>query len=72
MFSRFQQQQSAVFSLVEAIPNFDRSSRKSTDKFLSQFFTVLDSEEQRTARIVDACQPWPPSPVDHTTPLEGR
>lgn len=72
LFGTFQRQQAAVMALVESVPNFDRSSRKTTEKFLNRFFSELDSEEERQAHIVDSCQPWPPSAEDHTSPLEGR
>ncbi|NNK38658.1 MAG: hypothetical protein HKP03_09270 [Xanthomonadales bacterium] len=72
LFGHFQQQQHALLSLIDAIPQLDRSSRKTSEKFLARFFTELDSEELRTARIIDACQPWPPPTEDHTTPTEGR
>lgn len=70
LFSEFTAQQNAVLSMADEIPGFDKSSVKSTRRFLEKFFAVLNSEEQSKKKIMDACQAWPPSPTDHTTPIE--
>jgi len=68
LFSEFITQQDAVLSLVDEIPDLDRNSVKSTRKFLQKFFGILNSEDRRQKEIVEACQAWPPSAMDHTTP----
>jgi hypothetical protein len=56
----------------EEVPNLKKSSKKWVDRFLRQFFQILETEDLRKKLIENACQPWPPSPIDHTTPLEDR
>jgi hypothetical protein len=68
LFSEFSAQQDAVLSLVDEIPDLGRNSVKSTRKFLQKFFIILNSDDRRQKEIVEACQGWPPSATDHTTP----
>lgn len=68
LFSEFATQKDAVLYLVDEIPDLDKNTVKSTRKFLQKFFSTLDSEERRQKEIVEACQAWPPSSIDHTTP----
>jgi hypothetical protein len=41
-------------------------------RYLKKFFTILNSAKQAEKKIINACHPWPPSPVDHTTPANKK
>jgi len=58
--------------MVGEIPALDKQSIKSVDRFLDKFFKTLHSNKSREKKIVNRCQPWPPSAIDHTTPDEKR
>ncbi|MCW8871706.1 MAG: hypothetical protein OQK01_03700, partial [Xanthomonadales bacterium] len=60
----------AILELDDRLPGLSRSSRRWIHRYLESFFTVLGSAEQRRAQITTACLAWPPSPVDHTIPLD--
>jgi hypothetical protein len=70
LFNHFQNRQDVLLALVEDIPMLGRSVRNSTQRFLKKFFVILNSIESRESKIVNACQPWPPTGNDHTTPME--
>ena len=53
---------------LELIPGMDRTTRKVGRRYLDNFFDIIESPADRQQDIIGACQPWPPSPVDHTTP----
>ena len=72
LFADFTARREAILALGETIPGLSRSSRKSTEYFLNGFFRTIGSVEERAARVVGGCQPWPPAAADHTTPLDGR
>jgi len=68
LFSDFQRTEKGALELVRDTPGLDRESRKTSRRYLQQFFAILDSPQKSTRDIMDACHPWPPSPEDHTTP----
>ena len=71
LFARFLADKDSVLALPEATPGLSYSSQKKARNYLKKFFKILESEEDREEKIVDACLPWPPSPDDHTTPPES-
>ncbi|MDX1381260.1 MAG: hypothetical protein R3233_09070 [Xanthomonadales bacterium] len=73
LFARFDDRRAELLALADTVPGASRNSLRSTRTFLEGFFDMLDAPDERQARIVDSCQPWPPTGVDHTSPLEpGR
>jgi hypothetical protein len=68
LFAEFNSRQEAILLLDDRLPGLSRKSRRWVHRFLEGFFDILGSPEQRRELITDACQPWPPSPTDHTTP----
>ena len=72
LFAVFLQQEPAMRDMVTQIPELDKKSLKSVNGFLGEFFETIRSEDLRRQDIVDQCRPWPPSPIDHTTPSEMR
>ena len=71
LFADFTARREAILALGETIPGLGRNGRRSTAYFLSGFFKVIDSAEERAERVVGGCQPWPPAAVDHSTPLDN-
>jgi len=61
-----------MLSLVNEIPGLDEQNIKSSRHYLETFFETLQSPGLREEKIASQCQPWPPGPEDHTTPLGGR
>lgn len=72
LFAEFHGQQQAILAMIDTVPGLDKKSIKSTKRFLEKFFSILNSDEEREEHIEQACQPWPPSPIDHTTPFDNR
>ncbi len=72
LFAEFHGQQRAILAMIDDVPGLDKKSIKSTKRFLEKFFRILNSDEEREEHIELACQPWPPSPIDHTTPFDNR
>ncbi|MGD8578749.1 MAG: hypothetical protein PVI46_05435 [Lysobacterales bacterium] len=72
LFAQFLEAEPRILALPDEIPDFDNRSRRWESYFLGQFFDILHSPEERRERIIKACQPWPPSPIDHTTPEDER
>jgi hypothetical protein len=72
LFAAIKSRKQDIMSMREQVPNLKRSSRNWADRFLRQFFEILEADDLRKNQIENACQAWPPSPVDHTTPLEDR
>lgn len=70
LFAEFAGKKDTILALPGEVPGFSRASRKWTRRYLEGFFRVLGSAEMRQKNILGACQPWPPSPIDHTTPLD--
>ena len=68
-FKLFQARQDVILNLGDRLPGFSRASRRLTRNYLESFFDILGSADKRDQEILGACKPWPPSPVDHTTPL---
>lgn len=71
LFAEFQAQRDAALLLVGQIPGLNRASLKSSRVYLEDFFDLIASPADRREDIIEACHPWPPSPVDHTTPPES-
>jgi hypothetical protein len=72
LFASINDKKQDIMGMREEVPNLKKSSKKWVDRFLRQFFQILETEDLRKKLIENACQPWPPSPIDHTTPLEDR
>jgi hypothetical protein len=70
LFAEFNSKRDAILELDDRLPGFSRSSQRWIHRYLESFFDVLDSADQRREQITAACHPWPPPPVDHTTPSE--
>ena len=68
LFGDFESSKDAMLELVREIPGMDRTTRKVGRRYLDKFFDIIESPADRQQDIIGACQPWPPSPVDHTTP----
>jgi hypothetical protein len=67
LFAHFETRRIALVALADQIPGLSANSRRSARNYLESFFHILDSAKARQARILDSCQPWPPSGVDHLT-----
>jgi hypothetical protein len=61
-----------MLSLVSEIPGLTEQSIRVSNRFLERFFNTLRSRELSEKKIVNHCQPWPPSAIDHTTPKDKR
>jgi hypothetical protein len=70
LFGFYLAKRKALLAMAQALPLVNRKSKKSTRKFLDEFFEVLESRELRSEQIVNHCQPWPPGPDDHTSILD--
>ena len=68
LFSEFRREQQAMLALPADTPGLSRDTRKVSRRYLEWFFNILDSPQRSQQDIIGACHPWPPSPVDHTTP----
>ena len=71
LFSDFEDRKDTILGLIGRLPGFSRVSKRMTRQYLEKFFDILESSAVREQEITGACRPWPPSPVDHTTPLDG-
>ena len=65
LVTKFTTLKTAVFDELDQIDGLNRSSRRVTRGFLQRFFETLESDKKRQARLVEHCQPWPPSKDDH-------
>jgi hypothetical protein len=72
LFTTYLEKQATLQTLVADVPDLNKKSRKSVNRYLEKFFDILHSDEERTEHIVQACQTWPPSRIDHLTPNELR
>jgi hypothetical protein len=72
LFFEFRHMQAALLALPGEIPELGKKDQKSTVRYLKKFFTILNSAKQAEKKIINACHPWPPSPVDHTTPANKK
>lgn len=72
LFGAFREREAAVYTLTTEIPGLNEKSSDTTRQFLEEFYAILHSREAREEYIINACKPWPPSSVDHTTPLDNR
>lgn len=72
LFAEFNANREPILELDDRLPGMSRSSQRWVHRFLEGFFDILSSPERRRGLIEEACQPWPPSPIDHMTPLNSR
>jgi hypothetical protein len=72
LFQEFLARQDRLSAISGDIPGLYKRERKLAERYLGRFFKILNSPEKRQEKIIDACHPWPPNPVDHTTPPEKR
>jgi hypothetical protein len=70
LFQEFLSRQGPLESISGEVSGLYKKEKKSADRYLKNFFKILNSPERRTENIIDACRPWPPSPVDHMTPQD--
>jgi hypothetical protein len=70
LLERYSASQAAILSRIDEIPGLNKQSIGSSRRFLEKFFEILQSEKLRNREFADHCQPWPPGPDDHTTPLD--
>ena len=68
LFADFWEHEEAFQELMAETPGFNRSSRKHSRTYIKKFFQVLASPQKSQEDIIEACHPWPPAAVDHTTP----
>ena len=72
LFEAYLEKEPELKNIAEEVPELGKQNRKSVNSYLKKFFATLRSPESRQRKIVDQCQSWPPSPVDHLTPSEMR
>jgi hypothetical protein len=70
LFTDFIAKRGRILELNDRLPGLSRNSRRSAKRYLELFYATLASDDGRSKHITEACHPWPPSPVDHTTPLD--
>lgn len=70
LFQEFLPRQERLLSLGDEIEGLFKRERKSSERYVKKFFTILETPERRNDKIVEACHPWPPSPDDHMSPPE--
>ena len=70
VFTDFNAKRDLILGLGDRLPGLNRGSRRSAKRYLELFFAILASDKVRREHITEACHPWPPSPIDHTTPLD--
>jgi len=71
LFAEFIGQRETILGLDDRLPGLSRASRRWVHRYLEAFFALLESPEHRQQRIIGACQPWPLTPVGHTTPSDS-
>ncbi len=60
MFSRFQEQKSAIYDLYGAQIGLSKSERSRTLRYYDMFYEIIESDEETRRQIVDGCrQPAP-------------
>lgn len=72
LFDEFLARKDALLSLPGEVPGLYKRERIAMQRYLANFFNILNSQKRREEMIINACHPWPPSPVDHMTPAENR
>ena len=72
LFRFYRSRRYDVLATVDSVPGLDWNNTRQVKKFLEGFFRILNSHTDREKYIVEACHPWPPSPIDHTTPKDQR
>ncbi len=72
LFDEFLSRQETLLALPGEIPGLYRREQKSVRNFLRAFFKILNSPGKRETKIINACHPWPPSPIDHMTPAKKK
>lgn len=72
VYDLFAEKQPDMMAEIRNIPGLSRVKNWVVSDYLKQFYRILNSESDRQRMIEAQCQPWPPSPIDHTTPPEKR
>jgi hypothetical protein len=68
LFAHYSERRTDLLELADGIAGLSRNSVRAAQTYLESFFAILDSGEARQTRIVERCQPWPPTGIDHTSP----
>ena len=69
-FALYSTKKGALLNVVSEIPGLSGKSRRSSTRFLEEFFEILASRSDREGCIVGHCQPWPPE-AEHTASRTG-
>jgi hypothetical protein len=72
LFDEFLARKMQIRESIGDIPGLSERSSLETQAFLIGFFKTIEDESLRQQKIIEACQPWPPSSTDHTTPTGTR
>jgi hypothetical protein len=56
LFQQFRDKRVDVFELLESMPGLSKSAKKSTFRYLTKFYEILDSPKKRQKKIVDKCR----------------
>jgi hypothetical protein len=56
LFRKFRDIRMQVFELIESLPDLSERARKSSLKYMKDFYKILDSPKKRQRDIVDACR----------------
>jgi len=56
LFSLFQNRKQQIFDVIESVPGLTMMSLKRARRYIRDFYRVLDSDEKRQKRIVEACR----------------
>lgn len=59
LFTRFSELEVPVITMLIETPGLGRGDRRVSGSYLDSFFEILDSEEARETKIVEACRPMP-------------
>lgn len=70
LLTHFLDARDRVLAMPGTIPGLSRKSLRAATRFLEGFYAILANPEAWQGQVVTACQPWPPSGNDHTSPQE--
>jgi len=59
LFRKFRDKRMKVLELIESVPDLSKRARKSSLKYMKDFYKILDSPKKRQKMIVGACRPLP-------------
>ena len=57
LFRKFRDKRMKVFELIESVPDLSSRARRSSLKYMKDFYKILDSPKKRQKMIVGACRP---------------